>query len=100
MPTLFDGAAALKELGLMEEAITEYEKLLEFDYSKFNYSEADYSPVKIINDYLICLLDIKKPQDVVKTACQVIYKQNLQEKETAQLKFWLICSFSFELVLL
>ncbi|MBW2656877.1 MAG: Flp pilus assembly complex ATPase component TadA, partial [Deltaproteobacteria bacterium] len=89
LPTLLDGAAALKELGLMEEAIAEYEKLLEFDYSKFNYSEADYSPTKIICDYLTCLLDVKQPQDVVKTAYKVIYKQNIQEKETAQLKFWL-----------
>ncbi len=89
VPTLLDGAAALKELGLMEEAIAEYEKLLEFDYSKFNYSEADYSPAKIICDYLTCLLDVKQPQDVVKLAYKAIYKQNIQEKETAQLKFWL-----------
>ena len=56
VPTLLDGAAALKELGLMDEAIVEYEKLLEFDYSKFDYSNFDYSPVKIICDYLDCLL--------------------------------------------
>ncbi len=73
----------------MEEAIAEYEKLLEFDYSKFDYSEADYSPTQIICDYLTCLLDVKQPQDVVKSAYKVIYKQNIQEKETAQLKFWL-----------
>ena len=89
VPTLLDGAAALKELGLMEEAIAEYEKLLEFDYSKFDYSETEYSPLKIICDYLTCLLDVKQPQEVVKTAYKVIYKQNIQEKETAQLKFWL-----------
>ena len=89
VPTLLDGAAALKELGLMEEAITEYEKLLKFDYSKFDYSEADYSPIKIVCDYLTCLLDVKPPQDVVKEAYKVIYKQNIKEKETAQVKFWL-----------
>jgi len=89
VPTLLDGAAALKELGLMEEAITEYEKLLKFDYSKFDYSEADYSPIKIVCDYLTCLLDVKPPEDVVKEAYKVIYKQNIKEKETAQVKFWL-----------
>ena len=89
VPTLVDGAAALKELGLLEEAIAEYEKLLEFDYSKFDYSQTEYSPLKIICDYLTCLLDVKQPQEVVKTAYKVIYKQNIQEKETAQLKFWL-----------
>jgi type II secretory ATPase GspE/PulE/Tfp pilus assembly ATPase PilB-like protein len=89
VPTLLDGAAALKELGLMEEAIAEYEKLLKIDYSKFDYSEADYSPIKIVCDYLTCLLDIKPPEDVVKDAYRVIYKQNIKEKETAQVKFWL-----------
>ncbi len=89
VPTLLDGAAALKELGLMEEAIVEYEKLLNIDYSKFDYSESDYSPIKIVCDYLTCLLDIKPPEDVVKEAYRVIYKQNIKEKDTAQVKFWL-----------
>ena len=89
VPTLLDGAAALKELGLMEEAIAEYEKLLKFDYSKFDYSEADYSPIKIVCDYLTCLLDVKPPQEVIKDAYRVIYKQDFKEKETAQVKFWL-----------
>ena len=89
VPTLLDGAAALKELGLMEEASAEYEKLLKFDFSKFDYSEMDYSPIRITCDYLTCLLDIKPPQDVVKEAYKVIYKQNIKEKETAQVKFWL-----------
>ena len=93
VPTLLDGAAALKELGLMEEAIAEYEKLLNFDYSKFDYSETDYSPIKIVCDYLTCLLEVKSPQDVVKEAYKVIYKQNIKEKETAQVKFWLGLQF-------
>lgn len=89
VPTLLDGAAALKELGLMDEAIVEYEKLLEFDYSKFDYSKLDYSPVKIICDYLDCLLDIKQSREVVKEAYRIIYKHNLKEKETAEIKSWL-----------
>ncbi len=93
VPTLLDGAAALKELGLMEEAIAEYEKLLNIDYSKFDYSETDYSPIKIVCDYLACLLEVKSPQEVVKEAYKVIYKQNIKEKETAQVKFWLGLQF-------
>ena len=89
VPTLLDGAAALKELGLMDEAIAEYEKLLEFDYTKFDYSNFDYSPVRIMRDYLTCLLEIKQPQKAVKEAYKVIYKHNLKEKETAELKYWL-----------
>jgi len=89
VPTLLDGAAALQELGLVEEAIVEYEKLLKLDYSKFNYSDTDLSPAKIICDYLTCLLELKPPQDVVKEAYKAIYKHNIKEKETAQVKFWL-----------
>ena len=89
VPTLLDGAAALKELGLMEEAIAEYEKLLKIDYSKFDYAETDYSPIKIVCDYLTCLLDVKPAEDVAKEAYRVIYKQSIKEKETAQVKFWL-----------
>ena len=89
VPTLLDGAAALKELGLIDEAISEYEKLLEFDHSKFDYSKIDYSPLNIICDYLDCLLEIKQPPEVVKTAYKAIYKHNLKEKETAEIKYWL-----------
>jgi len=89
VPTLLDGAAALKELGLNDEAITEYEKLLEFDYSKFDYSKIDYSPTHIICDYLDCLLEVKHPKEVVKEAYKVVYKHNLKETETAEIKSWL-----------
>ena len=89
VPTLLDGAAALKELGLVEEAIVEYEKLLKFDYSKFDYAETDYSPIKIVCDYLSCLMDVKPAPDVVKDAYRVIYRLSIKEKETAQVKFWL-----------
>jgi len=89
VPTLLDGAAALKELGLIEEAIAEYEKLLQFDYTKFDYSRFDYSPDKIICDYLGCLLEIKPAQEIVKEAYRVIYQHNLKEQQTAQIKFWL-----------
>ena len=89
VPTLLDGAAALKELGLIDEAIAEYEKLLEFDYSKFDYSKFDYSLAKIICDYLGCMLEVKQPQKVVKEAYKVVYKHSLKEKETAEIKYWL-----------
>jgi type II secretory ATPase GspE/PulE/Tfp pilus assembly ATPase PilB-like protein len=89
VPTILNGAAALKELGLIEEAVAEYEKLLQFDYTKFDQSKSDYALGKIICDYLACLLEIKAPRSVVKTAYKVIYRHNLAEKETAEVKFWL-----------
>ena len=89
VPTLFDGAAALKELGLMEEAIAEFAKLLEFDYSKFDSTQDDVSLEKIICDYLACLLEVRQPREVVDEAYKVVYKHRLKEKQTAQIKFWL-----------
>jgi type II secretory ATPase GspE/PulE/Tfp pilus assembly ATPase PilB-like protein len=89
IPTLLDGAAALKELGLIQEAVAEYEKLLQFDYAKFNGFKSNGKLGKIISDYLACLLEIAPPRSVVKSAYQVIYRHSLPEKDTAEVKFQL-----------
>lgn len=89
IPTILDGARALKELGLLEEAIGEYEKLLQFDFGKSDYSKLDYSPAQIVVDYLKCLLQTKQAHEVVKKAYKVIYQHNINDKETAQIQFWL-----------
>jgi tetratricopeptide (TPR) repeat protein len=89
IPTLLDGAAALKELGLMEEAVAEYEKLLALDHAACDYSKSDYAPGKIIVDYLTCLLEVEDPSEVVKKAYKIIYQQNLDEKAAAGVKSWL-----------
>jgi len=91
VPTILDGARALKELGLLEEATVEYEKLLQFDFGKSDYSKLDYSPAQIVVDYLTCLLQTKQAREVVKKAHKVIYQHNLTDKETAQIQFWLGC---------
>ena len=89
VPTILDGARALKELGLLEEATVEYEKLLQFDFGKSDYSKLDYSPGQIVVDYLTCLLQTKQAREVVKKAYKVINQHNLTDKETAQIQFWL-----------
>lgn len=89
VPTILDGARALKELGLVEEATVEYEKLLQFDFAKSDYSKLDYSPAQIVVDYLTCLLQTKKAPEVVKKAYKVIYQHNLKDNENAQIQFWL-----------
>ncbi len=89
LPTLLDGAAALKELGLMEEAVAEYEKLLALDPAACDTSTSDYAPGKIIVDYLTCLLEVEDPPEVVKKAYKIIYQQNLDEKAAAGVKSWL-----------
>ena len=91
VPTILDGARALKELGLIEEAAVEYEKLMDFDFGKSDYSKLDYSPAQIVVDYLTCLLQTEQPPEVVKKAYKAIYQHNLTDKETAQIQFWLGC---------
>jgi len=87
--TLLDGAAALKELGLMEEAAAEYEKLMEMDPAACEALKSNGLPDKIIRDYLTCLLDTLEPAEVVKKAYKIVYKFSLGNKETARIQFWL-----------
>ena len=89
VPTILDGARALKELGLHEEATVEYEKLMQFDFGKSDYSMLDYSPAQIVVDYLTCLLQTRQAREVVQKAYKVIYQHNLNDKENAQIQFWL-----------
>jgi type II secretory ATPase GspE/PulE/Tfp pilus assembly ATPase PilB-like protein len=91
VPTILDGARALKELGLLEEATVEYEKLIQFDFAKSDCSALDYSLAQIVVDYLTCLLQTEQAQVVVKKAHKAIYQYNLTDKETAQIQFWLGC---------
>ena len=89
LPALIDGAAALKELGLMEEAVGEYEKLLAQANLACDDPRSDYSAAKIIIDYLTCLLEVAPPADVVQKAERVALHHRLKEKEAAGVKSWL-----------
>jgi tetratricopeptide (TPR) repeat protein len=91
VPTILDGARALKELGLLEEATVEYEKLMQFDFAKSDCSALDYSLAQIVVDYLTCLLQTERAQEVVKKAHKVIFQYNLTDKEIAQIQYWLGC---------
>jgi len=87
--TMMDGAAALKELGLMEEAAAEYEKLMEADPAASGLLKSDGLPDKLIRDYLTCLLEISGPAEVAKKAYKILYKFSLGNRETAGIQFWL-----------
>jgi type II secretory ATPase GspE/PulE/Tfp pilus assembly ATPase PilB-like protein len=72
-------ASALKELGLLEDAIAEYEKLFEMDY-----------PItKVIPELVDCLLKINSPSDVVDRIDTLIEKRKPEPSEKAQGKFCL-----------
>jgi len=89
IPTLLDSATALKELGLLEEAAAEYEKLLQLERPAFDFCKSDEFPVKFICDYLFCLLGTREPSEVVKQAYKIAYQFGLEDKQTAHVKFWL-----------
>jgi type II secretory ATPase GspE/PulE/Tfp pilus assembly ATPase PilB-like protein len=91
VPTILDGARALKELGLIDEAAAEYEKLMQFDFAKSDYAKLDYTPAQIVIDYLTCLLQTEQVSEVVKKAYKVIYQFSLTDTENAQIQFWLGC---------
>jgi type II secretory ATPase GspE/PulE/Tfp pilus assembly ATPase PilB-like protein len=89
LPTLLDSAAALKELGLMEEAVAEYEKALAFDPAAFVFSKSDNSAAKIVCDFLSCLLEVRAPQDVVGQLDRVFGRLELPDKDKSRVHFWL-----------
>jgi type II secretory ATPase GspE/PulE/Tfp pilus assembly ATPase PilB-like protein len=91
VPTILDGARALKELGLIEEATAEYEKLIQIDFAESDYAKLDCTPAQMVVDYLTCLLQTEKAKAVVKKAYKVIYRYSLTDKETARIQFWLGC---------
>jgi type II secretory ATPase GspE/PulE/Tfp pilus assembly ATPase PilB-like protein len=89
IPSLLDGAAALKELGLLAEAVAEYEKVLSAEPGEFDSAATDCSPSRIIIDFLTCLLEVRDPQEVVERAETIIQQRNLGSRQTAQIKLWL-----------
>ena len=74
---ILDNALALKQLGLMHEAITEYEKLL----------KTDYPAIKIIPDFTECLLSLVHPKETVKRVLHAVGELDLQASQLAQIQF-------------
>ena len=74
---ILDNALAFKQLGLMNEAVTEYEKLF----------ETDYPIIKVIPDFSECLLNLLHPNDAVKRVLQVARKLDFKGPQLAQILF-------------
>ncbi len=76
---ILDSAIAFKELGLFREAIAQYEKTLDFDYS--------FS--KVVPELAGCLLELHSPREVITRIDEIIGNRNLDNQETAQTKYLL-----------
>jgi type II secretory ATPase GspE/PulE/Tfp pilus assembly ATPase PilB-like protein len=74
---MIDAASSLKELGLIQDAVDKYKELLKSDY-----------PVrKIIPELMTCLIEIHSPHEVVKHIERILTEYNLNNTETAWIKF-------------
>jgi type II secretory ATPase GspE/PulE/Tfp pilus assembly ATPase PilB-like protein/tetratricopeptide (TPR) repeat protein len=86
---LLDGATALKELGLMEEAAAEYQKFFQLDDAAGDFSKSNGTLPRVICDYLACLLETQEAPDVLKAATEIVGKFKLTHKDLARIDFWL-----------
>jgi len=76
-PAIFDSAFAFKELGLYREAVVEYVKL-------FNL---DFSTEKIVPEIVECLFKFSSPSQVIGKIEEIIQQNELNDQEAAQMKF-------------
>ncbi|MFC1859329.1 ATPase, T2SS/T4P/T4SS family [Thermodesulfobacteriota bacterium] len=76
---VYDSALAFKELGLYQEAVTEFENLLQSDYPLEN----------IILEFVECALNVNSAPDVVRKAMETIQKRESSNPEKGQMLFML-----------
>lgn len=72
-----DNAVAFKQLGLMSEAVKEYEKLF----------KTDFPVIKIIPDFAECLLSMLHPAEAAKRVIETVAKLDFQSNQLAQIRF-------------
>ena len=88
--SIVDKALAFKELGLIKEAVDEYEKLLQSEnLIKVCQLNPNFSLVETIKDYLVCLLETNSSREASDQAFKIIYKHNLNDQDLSLIQFWL-----------
>jgi type II secretory ATPase GspE/PulE/Tfp pilus assembly ATPase PilB-like protein/tetratricopeptide (TPR) repeat protein len=79
VPEILDSASALKELGLIEEAIAEYKELFHLDYP----------PEKVIPEVAECFSKIYSPFKIIEHIEDFFDDRKLSDPERAKIKFML-----------
>ncbi len=74
---ILENAIAFKQLGLINEAVTEYERLF----------QPDYPIIKIIPDFVECLLKLVYPDEAVERVLRTVGQLDLESRHLAQIKF-------------
>ncbi|MFP4532794.1 MAG: ATPase, T2SS/T4P/T4SS family [Desulfobacterales bacterium] len=78
-PEIFDSATAFKELGLYKEAVPEYQKLFQTDFSIDDF----------LQDFLDCLLSVYPPGEAFEEVERIIRETQLEQQTEAAIKFGL-----------
>jgi type II secretory ATPase GspE/PulE/Tfp pilus assembly ATPase PilB-like protein len=76
-PAILDSASAFKDLGLYEEALAEYEKILVLDHP----------PEKVIPDIVDCLLKLFSPNDLFDKILKIVGDQRLETEKRGAVKY-------------
>ncbi len=79
IPSMLDEAVSLRELGMVDEAVAEYEKLF----------DTECPPVKIIPGLVACLSKTKSPRHVVERVEKLVGEQGFDDKKVARIKYYL-----------
>ena len=74
---ILENATAFKQLGLINEAVAEYERLF----------QPDYPIIKIIPEFLECLLKLAYPDEAVERVLRTVGRLELESRQLAQIKF-------------
>lgn len=76
-PAILDSASAFKDLGLFEEALAEYEKILLLEHP----------PENVIPDIVDCLLKLYSPNDLFDKILKVVGDQRLDVEKRGLVKY-------------
>ncbi|MDJ0887335.1 MAG: hypothetical protein QNI89_08550, partial [Desulfobacterales bacterium] len=77
IPAIVDSASAFKDLGLFEEALAEFEKLL----------VVDHPPEKIVPEMADCLLKLNSPNELLPKIQKIVDDQRIATEKRGRVQF-------------
>ena len=77
IPAILDSASAFKDLGLFEEALSEFEKLL----------TVEHPPEKIVPEMADCLLKLHSPNELLEKIQKTVDDQRIESDKRGRIEF-------------
>ncbi|MFZ7126798.1 MAG: ATPase, T2SS/T4P/T4SS family [Desulfobacterales bacterium] len=78
-PAVLDSASAFKDLGLFDEAVSEFEKLIFLGYPELD---------RVVQEVSACLVKIHSPADLYDRIMKIACDQRLEKPRMAQVKYY------------